>query len=141
MSGYPLNNTNYNWERRQKKCKGSSDGGGDSEPFDAKKFGDDLIKYTVGKSISVVYPDIYYIVDISGVEPTPLGPPENGAEFAAIWGYGVENGSLYPLYSYIPDSDKIVICVDFIAEQVGSTIYSEVVVDNVTYYVFFVDFN
>ena len=135
---YPLNNTNYNWERRPKKCKGGSGGGGDSEPFDAKKFGDDLMKYIYNDlPSSTVFPDMYCVVEMPD---TFLGSPESDVEFAAIVSRGIQNKMIAPLYSSIPDSDKTIIGFNngaMVPLVVGNTRTEQVEVDGTTYYEFF----
>lgn len=135
---YPLNNTNYNWERRPKKCKGGSGGGGDSEPFDAKKFGDDLMKYIYNDlPSSTVFPDMYCVVEMPD---TFLGPPESDVEFAAILSGAIQDTQIVPLYSSIPDNDKTIIAyaAGIIEPKAAGTYQtSQVEVDGTTYYVFF----
>lgn len=134
MSGYPLNNTNYNWERRQKKCKGSSDGGSDSGTFDAKKFGDDLMKYIYPDlPSSTVFPDMYCVVELPD---TFLGPSESDVEFAAIFSGAVQDKEIWPLYSSIPDSDKFIIADTHFPRDVENSKVTQVEVGGVTYYVF-----
>lgn len=136
MNAYPLNNTNYNWERRPKKCKGGSGGGGDSEPFDAKKFGDDLMKYIFTDDLpsSTVFPDMYCVAG----PDTLLGPPESDVEFAAIFSGAGQDKQILPLYSSIPDSDKTVITGNIMLHAVEGTQITQEEVDGVTYHVFFV---
>lgn len=139
MSAYPLNNTNYNWERRPKKCKcDGGGGGGDSEPFDAKKFGDDLMKYVFAGNLpsSTVFPDMYCMV---GRNDTFLGPPESDVEFAAIFSGAIQDKEILPLYSSIPDNDKTILCYDgkLVPHTVEGTQTEQEEVDGTTYYLFF----
>lgn len=134
MSGYPLNNTNYNWERRPKKCKGGSGG---SETFDAKKFGDDLMKYIYTTlPSSTVFPDMYCVVDLPN---TFLSPPESDVEFAAISSGAIPGSIILPLYLNAPSSDKTIIGFqDGVMEPmvVGNAFTTQEEVDGTMYYIF-----
>lgn len=117
--------------------KAVAGGGGDSETFDAKKFGDDLVKYIYPDlPNSTVFPDMYCVVELPD---TFSGPPESDVELAATFFGAISRKVVVPLYSNVPSSDKIIIASASGAMEpntVGHTQESQVEVDGTTYYVF-----
>lgn len=111
-----------------KKAVAEGGGGGGEQSFDAKKFGDDVVKQLYDSDLeSLVFPDLYMT-------------PENGnlvsITSAEMFAANLNRASVIPLYASIPDSDNKVITVMFITEIVRDCDRFPNTIDGETYYVF-----
>ena len=112
-----------------KKAVAEGGGGGGEQSFDAKKFGDDVVKQLYDSDLeSLVFPDLY--LTVRNGNPVSITSAEMFA--ASILGHF----GIIPLYASIPDSDNEVITKAFTTEIVSECDSMQGTIDGETYYSF-----
>lgn len=112
-----------------KKAVAEGGGGGGEQSFDAKKFGDDVVKQLYDSDLeSLVFPDLY--VTLENGNPISITSAEMFA--ASI----IRPSGIIPLYASIPDSDNEVITMMFTTEIVSGCDSIQGTIDGETYYSF-----
>lgn len=109
--------------------KAVAEGGGGEQPFDAKKFGDDVVKQLYDSDLEfLVFPDLYLIPLENSVVA-----PDSAEMFAASL---ITQNPVTPLYASFPDSGEDIIARNFNRLPVTNRDFLTVDMDGKTYYIF-----